>query len=76
MLDNDVKQIPKRLQLVNFYTKSSHKHIGTGSIQFCGKMNVLHVILEIRTKHVLWPQIDSPVHWDQSIWGKLNKFVS
>lgn len=33
-------------------------------------------ILEISTKHVFWPQVNSPMHGNQSMWGKFHKFVS
>lgn len=36
----------------------------------------MHFILEISTKHVFRPQINPPMHGDQSIWRKVQKFVS
>ena len=39
------------------------------------KMTCAHLRVEISTKHVLWPQVNSPMHGNQSVWGKLHEFV-
>lgn len=33
-------------------------------------------ILEISTKHVLWPQVNPSMHGNQNMRGKLHEFVS